>query len=191
MARPREFELDEAIEGAMQIFWRLGYGATSLPDLLDAMGLTRGSFYKAFGDKRAVYLLALERYENQYISKGAASLKDTTSGSPLERIIGLFERSFAAENIQEKKGCLMCNAAIELAPSDAIVASLVRRMTEKMQTAFNDALAAVPGQIKKGKADINLTAIALTNLYFGAYTLSKSEEKSQDWRQILTGLLSH
>ncbi|MCG8491756.1 MAG: TetR/AcrR family transcriptional regulator [Sneathiellales bacterium] len=191
MARPREFEMEEAIEGAMQIFWRLGYGATSLPDLLDAMGLTRGSFYKAFGDKRAVYLLALERYENQYISKGAASLKDQGNGAPLERIIGLFERSFAAEKIQEKKGCLMCNAAIELAPSDAIVASLVRSMTEKMQTAFKEALASIPEQINKGKADVTLTAIALTNLYFGAYTLSKSEEKSQDWRPVLTGLLSH
>ncbi len=73
MARPREFDIEEAVEGAMQIFWRQGYGATNLPDLLTAMGLTRGSFYKAFKDKRAVYLAALQRYDEQVIG-GAVSL---------------------------------------------------------------------------------------------------------------------
>ena len=48
MARPRAFDEDVALDGAMHIFWRQGYGATNLPDLLNAMGLTRGSFYKAY-----------------------------------------------------------------------------------------------------------------------------------------------
>ena len=76
MARPREFEMDEALEGAMQIFWRQGYGATNLPDLLKAMGLTRGSFYKAFGDKRSVYLEALKRYDENNISAAVQLLGD-------------------------------------------------------------------------------------------------------------------
>ena len=65
MARPREFEPAEAVEKAMQVFWQHGYEDASLPDLLNGMGLTRGSLYKAFGDKRQLFLRALERYLEQ------------------------------------------------------------------------------------------------------------------------------
>ncbi|NJM33970.1 MAG: hypothetical protein HC850_03830 [Rhodomicrobium sp.] len=58
MARPREFDTDEAIEKAMQVFWEKGHGA-ALPDLLGGMEIARGSFYKAFSDKKSVYLMAL------------------------------------------------------------------------------------------------------------------------------------
>ena len=69
MGRPREFDPDTAIAGAMQIFWRQGYKATNLPDLLAAMGLTRGSFYKAYGDKQAVFLEALDHYDREVVSR--------------------------------------------------------------------------------------------------------------------------
>src|ERR671923_2175460 len=60
--RPREFDPDEAIECAMGVFWSSGYHATSLPDLLEATNLSRGSLYAAFGDKHGLFLRALDRY---------------------------------------------------------------------------------------------------------------------------------
>ena len=86
MARPREFNADDALNGAMEIFWRQGYKATNLPDLLSAMGLTRGSFYKAFHDKRAVYLDVLDLYDESVV-QGAVDMLSTppamtTSASP-------------------------------------------------------------------------------------------------------------
>ena len=114
MARPREFELDEAVEGAMQIFWRQGYGATNLPDLLLAMGLTRGSFYKAFGDKRSVYLEALKRYDENNISAAVKMLSDAGSGDGVARIEKLFEGAFDGAALEsERRGCLVCNAMVE------------------------------------------------------------------------------
>ena len=69
MARPREFDSDTALDGAIDIFWRRGYEGTNLPDLLKAMSLTRGSFYAAYGDKHSVFVAALTRYEEVYLGK--------------------------------------------------------------------------------------------------------------------------
>src|SRR5260370_37523240 len=60
--RPREFDTDAAIERAMGVFWSSGYCGTSLPDLLEATNLSRGSLYAAFGDKHGLFLRALDRY---------------------------------------------------------------------------------------------------------------------------------
>src|SRR6516165_10911793 len=60
--RPREFDTDAAIESAMDVFWSSRYYATSLPELLEATNLSRGSLYAAFGDKRGFFLRALDRY---------------------------------------------------------------------------------------------------------------------------------
>src|ERR1700753_4416858 len=60
--RPREFDMDEALDQAIRVFCEQGYNATSIGDLIDAMGLASGSIYKAFRDKRAVFLAALDRH---------------------------------------------------------------------------------------------------------------------------------
>ena len=117
MARPREFDFDSAVDGAMQIFWRQGYHATNLPDLLNAMGLTRGSFYKAFGDKRNAYLEALSRYNQINITAAVEFLADTSERNGTERIRDLFASVFG-EQASERKGCFVCNAMVELAPVD-------------------------------------------------------------------------
>ena len=63
MARPREFDIDQALDRAMGVFWEKGYEAASLQDLLKAMKIARVSLYKAFDDKRAIYLATLDRYD--------------------------------------------------------------------------------------------------------------------------------
>jgi TetR/AcrR family transcriptional regulator, transcriptional repressor for nem operon len=60
--RTKEFETGDALDAAMQLFWRKGYAATSLRDLLDGMGIGYGSFYNAFGDKHALFLASLDRF---------------------------------------------------------------------------------------------------------------------------------
>src|ERR1700761_1859071 len=74
--RPREFDMDEALDRAIRVFCEQGYNATSIGDLIDAMGLASGSIYKAFHDKRAVFLAALDRHvllRKEQIAAGAGS----------------------------------------------------------------------------------------------------------------------
>ena len=81
MARPREFNYEDALHGAMNIFWQKGYRATTLPDLLAAMEMTRGSFYQAFGDKEATYLEALDCYDEAVVSKTVEMLSRCKEGT--------------------------------------------------------------------------------------------------------------
>jgi TetR/AcrR family transcriptional repressor of nem operon len=67
--RPREFDTDAAIERAMGVFWSSGYHGTSLPDLLEATNLSRGSLYAAFGDKHGLFLRALDRYIGEALTR--------------------------------------------------------------------------------------------------------------------------
>src|SRR5216683_2144590 len=87
MARPREFDRDEALDRATRAFWAKGYASTSTEDLLAAMNIGRQSLYNAFGDKRRLYLEALERYQRE---SNASNLKRlNSSASPLGGIEAL------------------------------------------------------------------------------------------------------
>src|SRR5260221_11057894 len=77
MARPREFDREEALERATAVFWAKGYASTSTDDLLSAMGIARQSLYNAFQDKRALYLEALERYQRTTIAGHLQRLNGT------------------------------------------------------------------------------------------------------------------
>ena len=85
MARPRAFEVDEALDRAMHVFWRKGYEGTSLSDLTEAMGINRPSLYATFGDKKTLFLQALDRYQRGPSSYARKSLEEPTARRVVER----------------------------------------------------------------------------------------------------------
>lgn len=78
--RPRSFDIDHALDRAVEVFWKHGYQDASLSDLTEAMGLSKPSLYAAFGDKEALYLKGLERYVDLLIERHAVILSDTADG---------------------------------------------------------------------------------------------------------------
>jgi TetR/AcrR family transcriptional repressor of nem operon len=112
MGRPREFDIEEATDKAMQAFWRGGYGGTSLSDLMAATGLEKGSLYKAFGCKEQLFLAALDRY----LAAGVTQIESTVRNAPtaVEALRGVLD--LVAENCSGARGatgCLAVNATIE------------------------------------------------------------------------------
>jgi TetR/AcrR family transcriptional repressor of nem operon len=110
--------MDEALSAAMEAFWRRGYEATSLADLMAAMGLQKGSIYKAFGDKHALFLSALQRYLDQMYEAQRATLAGAASpraaiGTWLETLIDA-----APAEGTSCRGCLAVNTLVELGPHD-------------------------------------------------------------------------
>ena len=117
MARPREFDANDALEQAMQVFWDKGYQSASLNALTQAMGISKSSFYEAFGSKHELYLSALEHYNTTVSGRVTASLNGSESAR--EVIASWFE--FVIDRMAGRgslRGCLMSNAAVELAPFD-------------------------------------------------------------------------
>ncbi|MQB42679.1 TetR/AcrR family transcriptional regulator [Rhizobium sp. ICMP 5592] len=122
--RPREFDMDAALDEALRVFSERGYYAASISELTEAMGLTAGSVYKAFGDKRGIFLAAFGRYRHvrQHLIDEALSTAD--SGYEKLRILVRF---FAEASCGEvgRRGCLVVGSATELALFDEEVAGRV------------------------------------------------------------------
>jgi TetR/AcrR family transcriptional repressor of nem operon len=126
MARPREFDTDQALDAAIETFWTHGYEGTSVNDLLESMGLQKGSLYKAFGDKRSLYLTALRRYIDR-VRRGVAREVEGID-SPRGKIVAwiALTRHFGEDRQGTlRKGCMAVNTLIEKGPHDPEVQALV------------------------------------------------------------------
>src|SRR6202030_3262348 len=85
--RPRSFDIDKALDLALQVFWRKGYEGTSLSDLTKAVGVNRPSLYAAFGDKKALFRKALDRYLTGPAGYTQEALKEPTARTVVERLL--------------------------------------------------------------------------------------------------------
>lgn len=135
MARPKEFDVDTALERALEVFWLRGYEATSMQDLVEAMGIRKASLYGTFGDKRALYLAALKRYQERSLADLRAHL--STAPEPLAALQE-FVRANAASACRRsgRRGCFCINANVELAPHDAEIGERLRRHSEQVEAVF-------------------------------------------------------
>ena len=126
MARHKEFDPDHAMQEALQTFWERGYAATSVNDLLEEMGLNRGSLYGTFGDKKQLFLSVLEKYYEQ-VGQAIAEMLDG-HGSSRAALKALVEHvACDCTGASGQKGCLAAKAAMELAPHDREVADWLKR----------------------------------------------------------------
>ncbi len=138
MGRPHEFDRKETLSKAMDVFWEKGYKATSIQDLVDHMGIKRGSIYNTFGDKHSLFIAAVEYYGEEVTSKTIQVLE--SEGSPVENIRIFFETIVNTPSERKTRGCLISNTVVELAPHDDQVADAVKVVLEKIQNAFLNCL---------------------------------------------------
>ncbi|TWF47857.1 TetR family transcriptional regulator [Neorhizobium alkalisoli] len=137
--RPREFELDDAVRKAMGVFWDRGYHDASLPDLLEGMELSRGSFYKAFVDKRGVYLRALDVYIEDAIRKTGEILH--SNQSPKAAIKEAFSRQVEeSSGTVGLRGCFVVLSAVEMLPADEEVSARIGRLFRRLQDLYAAAI---------------------------------------------------
>ncbi|MET0334317.1 MAG: TetR/AcrR family transcriptional regulator [Rhizobacter sp.] len=116
MARPREFDREDALRRATTAFWRKGFAATSTEELLDAMGIGRQSLYNAFGDKRKLYLEVLQSYRERSIGGHLSRLHSTAS--PLAGLRKLLTGLADPDDETRALGCLGVGAVGEFGTSD-------------------------------------------------------------------------
>ncbi|HEV2156277.1 TetR/AcrR family transcriptional regulator [Bradyrhizobium sp.] len=137
--RPRGFDVEAAVERAMDVFWSRGYHGTALPDLLRATKLSRGSLYAAFGDKHSLFLRALDRYIADALARMEFEFdprKDPVDGLRTY-LAGYVERTSGANG---RRGCLLVATAMELAGQDADVSRRVASFFRAMEGRVADAL---------------------------------------------------
>ena len=185
MARPREFDYEKVLDGGLQLFWREGYEATSLDGLLEKTGLSKSSFYGAFGSKHEMLLVALDRYIETVLQ---ANIEDLRRGPARQAIIRSFEKilGFAPSS----KVCFLHLCAAELAGQDQHVRMRVRRGLELLQDAYLDAI--VRGQAAgefTTEADAGALATFLVSNLYGLQVLARANFTSDARNKTLAFVL--
>ena len=174
MSRPKEFNPDDAVEKAMQVFWHKGYEATSMEDLLTAMDLNRGSLYDTFGDKRQLFLKVIDRYCTTFVGSKFSLLDQPGPALPtLRRFIhGMIEGALADP---QRRGCLIANTVMELAPHENEIAGTLRHALKMVEDTFFRVLARAKqqGELNSQK-DPRTLARFLTTMMQGTIVMIKA-----------------
>jgi TetR/AcrR family transcriptional regulator, transcriptional repressor for nem operon len=144
MARPREFDQEAVLDAATECFWRRGYEATSVKDLIEHTGITAASLYNAFGDKRALFQTALDHYVEKSVSE---RIKRYERLAPRDAIKGFFDEIIRRSlNDRDHKGCMLVNSALEVAPHDTEFKTIIASVLDRLERFFLEC-------IRKGQAD--------------------------------------
>lgn len=185
MPRHEQFDTDDVLMKAMNLFWRQGYQATSMTDLAKVMGLGRASIYNEFGNKHGLFVRALRHYDKVWRENWLADL--TKSSSPRQAILDVFEAAIDACLADgSRDGCLLINTALELSPHDPEVADIVTRAFTEMEAFFRTSVerGKALGEIRDTVAE-ERTASALLGLFIGLRVLVRSRPEEPLLRSIM------
>jgi len=183
MARTKEFEPEKALEAAVNVFWRYGYGHTSLDALMKEMGVARQSLYDTFGDKRSLYLKALEHYRdrNHTMIRGLFCEKKSVKDG-FRKLLFDISRETREEH---ERGCLLLSANLELASSDPEIAAFLRQNQKTSESIVTEALkrGQASGEISK-----NQDAAALAKFFIATIQGMRSLAKLNHDRKALENI---
>ena len=176
--RSKTFDPEEALLGALSAFWHRGFESTSLPELLDSMGVGRASFYNAFDSKRGVFLRSLDLYFETVDAHLGALLADSTDCD--SAVAALIDGILAVARSTEStttgwRGCLIGNTALEVAAHDAEIVDRLKIGVEVLRAQFKRALSlpSISGT-KRSEFEVDRAALHLVAGVQGLLVLAKS-----------------
>ncbi len=183
--RPREFDVDAAIDRAIGVFAERGFHATSVGDLTGAMELTQGSLYKAFKDKKDIYIAAIERYKLVQTKRFEASVQAGENGREKLRAAMEFYAGNSAGSSGEQ-GCLIVGAVADLASLDEDVARVVRSAIKARENILARLVQVgqADGSIKN-TADCDVLAKTALCLLYGMRVVGKTAPTRKEMSSVV------
>lgn len=190
MARPLEFDKNAVLEKAMEVFWEKGFEAASLQDLIEAMDLSKSSFYQAFKSKHDLYAVALNHYTDCMIADLSGRLESSPSG--LKFIENTFlEIAESAPLKASQRGCFLMNTASEFSQNNVEIADLTRNGLKKIEAVFARAVkkAQADGEVSLSKNAETLADFLICNMS-GLKTMVKAGIKPDTLRPIVNTIVA-
>ena len=185
VVRPREFILEEVLDKAVETFWSKGYEATSIQDLVENMGIQRGSLYAAFGDKQRLFLTVLDRYRKMVVKKLLDILDSHASGKAAIRqfFLAVVEHIMTAGPL---RGCLVTNSAVERGLRDTATAKKVSLCLLQLEDGFYKTLvrARDTGEIDE-RLDLRAVARYLTSSLQGLLVMGKVRAERRALKDVV------
>ena len=188
IAREKEFDSEKAIHQAMLVFWEKGYNVTNVPDLLQAMKLSRSSLYNTFGDKRTLYICALEYYKknrfyNLDILNHASSAREGIRQYFEQHISSMYDTNYP-------KGCFVTNTAVTMESPDEELKQLIKSSFINLEQSFYKLLERGQQCGEIGKTiDIKTLACLLLNLNHSINIMAKVNIDKQKIEQMMNAVI--
>ncbi|MEM9906083.1 MAG: TetR/AcrR family transcriptional regulator [Cyanobacteria bacterium P01_D01_bin.44] len=182
--RPREFNIQAALDQAVQVFYVKGYEATTLEDLTQAMGIQRPSLYAAFGNKEALFLKVLERYRSQSVQGSQAALEEEPNG---QNAIAAFLAQIAEYHItSDGLGCLIVNSSVDCQPCQGEICDRIRHLHDQNEAMIYQRLqrALTDGDLP-AQTDIRGLAQFYNGVIQGMAVLARAQKKPDAVRQMV------
>jgi len=184
MARKKEFDEEELLEKAVNLFWNKGYYATSAQDLVDGLGISRSSLYSTYTDKRTLFTKSLKRYQDK---QTRAVLTILGNADDIHAVIKQIFDSIIQESLTDDltKGCFMVNTAVELSSHDPEIKELVRLNNNSVVDALTDAIKKGQqiGQIN-AESDANALAVFIFNTISGLRVSARAGANQKSLQDI-------
>lgn len=133
MSRKKNFDPNQVLVRAVELFWKKGYANTSLNDLVDYLGINRFSLYSTYGDKKSLYLLSLNYYIDNY---SAPALENLSKGNPTLSVLEDYFDYFSKLQYKQTSGCFVQNAILELSLTDEQVSLAGKRLYSLILAGF-------------------------------------------------------
>jgi TetR/AcrR family transcriptional repressor of nem operon len=182
MGRPRSFDQPAVLAAAMDQFWRRGYEATSVRDLASAMSITGASLYNAFGDKRSLFRRCLDAYLDTYARRRVVELD--ANDDPISGIRAFFDDLVGA-SLTDRRGCLLVNSAMEVAPWDSELSELIEESLREIENGFCRALQRLAaGDSFQRSRDVRATARLMLSAVIALRVLARAGGEGDRLRSI-------
>ena len=189
MGRQKSFSESDALEKALDVFWQRGYQGVGLTELLKEMGIARQSLYDTFGNKRQLFIRAIEHYRNTRLAGALALLE--RDGSPLENVkdVVRFFEQLALD--KRARGCLVANALVELGSQDPEIRELLAQTLGLLEKSILKALRSAQraGELPASRSP-RAIARALTNALIGMAVSGKLGQSRATVEDIYSGTLT-
>ena len=190
MGRPKQFEPDAAIDKAVDVFWRKGYASTTPQDLVQELGIGKGSLYNTFTSKHALFEQALRRYGENRV----AGLVEVLEGpGPVRTRLRAALKKLVDTYLDDpcRRGCLAVNTAAELAGVDETATEIVRGVFDRMESAFQAAIEEGQrgGEIDPDR-DSREAASLLLNATIGMRVVAKTADGPDRLRRVVDAVIA-
>jgi TetR/AcrR family transcriptional repressor of nem operon len=184
MARPRGFDETAALDAAIECFRQRGYEGTSIRDLTDCMGIGPTSLYNSFGDKRALFIKALERYVDCSVR---ARLDRLESSLPPKQAVRTLIEDVVERSLTDRTrgGCLLINSALEIAPHDPEVGAEIAKRLGEVEGFFRRSISAAQSS---GTIPRKLNSSDFARLLLGVLLGIRVLARSKPERTLLEGV---
>jgi TetR/AcrR family transcriptional regulator, transcriptional repressor for nem operon len=151
MVGARQFDEQEVVALALDVFWRRGLHDATMQDLAAATGVQRGSLYNAYGDKEAIFLLAFDQYTVQFRETAAKALAEGDAAARLHRFFNVIIANMTSGS--PPRGCLTTRTALDAAISSAAVRERVRSLLGRLEQLVSKAISAAGSNLSTLDAD--------------------------------------